>query len=133
VTRKTGVSFDTVRRLGKALPDVVDAMSYGTAALKVKKALMVRLKEDGETLVVRCDMVSRDLMLKAEPTLFFITDHYRDYPAILVRLSRVSEPRLRELLEDAWQFVTTPRAAPRSGRAPRRGAPGPTTRPTRSE
>jgi len=73
--------------------------------LKVKKKLIVRLKEDGETLVVRCDMVSRDMMLHAEPKPFFITDHYKNYPAILVRLNRVSEQRMRELLEDAYRFV----------------------------
>jgi hypothetical protein len=46
-----------------------------------------------------------DLMLTAEPKLFFITDHYKGYPAILVRLGIVRERRMRELLEDAYRFV----------------------------
>lgn len=103
--RSAGLSFDDVKRLAADLPDVVEAPSYGTRALKVKKALLVRLKEDNETLVLRCDMVSRDMMLSAEPKLFFITDHYKDYPAILLRLPKVTEHRMRELLEDAYRFV----------------------------
>jgi hypothetical protein len=99
------VTFDDVKHLARDLPEVEEETSYGTRALKVKKKLIVRLKEDGETLVVRCDIVSRDMMLHAEPKLFYITDHYKDYPAILVRLSRVSERRMRDLLEDAYRFV----------------------------
>jgi hypothetical protein len=99
------MTFDDVKRLARDLPEVIEESSYGTRALKVKKKLIARLKEDGETLVVRCDMVSRDMMLAAEPRLFYITDHYKDYPAILLRLGRVNERRMRELLEDAWRFV----------------------------
>jgi hypothetical protein len=99
------MTFDDVKRLARDLPEVEEETSYGTRALKVKKKLIVRLKEDGETLVLRCDIVSRDMMLRAEPKLFFITDHYKNYPAILVRLNRASERRMRELLEDAYRFV----------------------------
>jgi len=34
---------------------------------------------------------------------FYITDHYRNYPAMLVRLSAVHPDDLRELLEEAWR------------------------------
>jgi len=34
--------------------------------------------------------------------VFFITDHYRDYPAVLVHLSKARTRVLRVLLEDAW-------------------------------
>jgi hypothetical protein len=50
--------------------------------------------------------VNRDLLLRAEPDLFFLTDHYLNYTSILLRLTQVTEPRLKELLEDAWGFVT---------------------------
>ena len=92
--------------MGRALPDVVESTSYGTPALKVKGKLLVRLKEDGETLVMRMDFVNRDLLLRAEPDLFFVTDHYLNYPSILLRLTRVSRSRLKELLEDSWRLVT---------------------------
>jgi hypothetical protein len=104
--RTRGVSFTDVSKLGRALPGVIEGTSYGTPALKVGGKLLVRLKEDGETLVLRMDFVNRDLLLRAEPDLFFLTDHYLNYPSILLRLTRVSKPRLKELLEDSWRLVT---------------------------
>ena len=104
--RARGVSFADVSELGRALPGVIESTSYGTPALKVGGKLLVRLKEDGETLVLRMDFVNRDLLLRAEPDLFFLTDHYLNYPSILLRLTRVTRPRLKELLEDSWRLVT---------------------------
>ena len=105
--RSKGVTFDDVAAIGTRLPGVETSKSYGTAALKVDGKFMARLKEDGETLVVRMDIVSRDLVLKAQPKIFFITDHYRDYPTVLVRLSEVKRDQLGELLEDAWRLVAS--------------------------
>jgi len=101
----SGVSFTEVSKLGRELPGVTESTSYGTPALKVDGKLLVRLKEDGETLVLRMDFVNRDLLLRAEPDLFFLTDHYLNYPSILLRLTRVTPARLVELLEGAWRLV----------------------------
>ena len=57
--RKPGVTFEDVCQLGDELPGVEQSTSYGTRALKVKKRLFARMKEDGETLVLKMDMVSR--------------------------------------------------------------------------
>ena len=111
-----GVTFADVSRFGTALPGVVESTSYGTPALKVDGKLLVRLKEDGETLVLRMDFVNRDLLLRAEPDLFFLTDHYLNYPSILLRLPWVSKSRLAELLEDAWRLVAPRRIREGAGK-----------------
>jgi hypothetical protein len=102
---RRGLSFDDVTKLALSLPAVEVHPSYGTPALKVKGTLFARLREDGETLILKVDRMSRDLMLSAQPDLFFLTDHYRDYPYILLRLSRVTEAAMRDLLEDSWQLA----------------------------
>ena len=107
--RESVLTYDTVRRLGALFPEVEEETSYGTAALKVRGKLMTRLWEDGETLVVRTDFVNRDLLLRANPDAIFVTDHYRNYPYLLVRLPRVTETQLRELLEDAWRLLAPKR------------------------
>ena len=106
---KKGVSFDTVSKLARHLPGVVESTSYGTRALKVHKRLIARLKEDGKTMTLRVDFASRDLMLRDNPSLFFLTDHYRDYPTILLRLAVVRADQLKELIEDAWRLTAPPR------------------------
>ena len=45
--------FAAVCACAKRLPGAEVATSYGTPALKVKGKLFARLKEDGETLVLR--------------------------------------------------------------------------------
>lgn len=107
--KSKGVSFAEVSRIGRKLPSVAESTSYGTPALKVSGKLFARLREDGETLVLRCDFVSRDFMLRAEPELFYLTDHYRDYPWILLKLPEVTTSRLTELLEDSWRLAAPPR------------------------
>lgn len=104
-SRAKGVTFDEVSKLALELPGVARSVSWGTAALKVDGKLFVRLKEDGETIVLKMDIVSRDLVIKAQPKIFYITDHYRDWPYVLVRMAEVRANQLRELLEDSWRLA----------------------------
>ncbi|HSE45436.1 MAG TPA: MmcQ/YjbR family DNA-binding protein [Gemmatimonadales bacterium] len=110
-------AFAPVRRAATGLPEVEESTSYGTPALKVRGKFLTRLKEDGETIVLRVDFESRDAMMRVQPDVFYITDHYRDYPTVLVRLKAVNRAQLRELLADAWRLV-----APRSLVAKKRAA-----------
>ena len=100
-----GVTFVQLSAAAVKLPDVEISKSYGTPALKVHGKTLARLKEDGETLVLRTDFVSRQILTRADPDTFFFTDHYRDYPLVLVRLARLDASALPDLLERAWRQV----------------------------
>ena len=97
------VTLETVRALALALPETEEGTSYGTPAFRVHKKFFARLREDGETLVVKVDLDEREVLMEAHPEVFFITDHYRGYPLMLVRLPAVEREQLRELLEEAWR------------------------------
>ena len=99
------MSFAEVVRLGRELPGVEESTSYGTPALKVRGKLLVRLKEDGKTLVLMTTFEDRERLLAAAPDVFFFTEHYRNYPSVLVRLPLVEREVLRELLAEAWRSV----------------------------
>ena len=100
--------FDTVCEIARTLPGAEESTSYGTPAFKVKGKLFARFHQDGESLVVRVDFDEREEMMSADPEKFYITDHYRNYPWILVRLSKVRPDQLRDLLLGSWR-----RAAPK--------------------
>lgn len=102
---------EVIRELARHLPDVEEGTSYGTPALKVRGKLFARLKEDGETLVLRTDAFERTHLMHEDPRTFFITDHYREYPWVLVRLDTVSKEQLRALLEGAWRRVAPKKLA----------------------
>ena len=115
----TGLTWDDVRRLAMELPGAEEGTSYRTPAMKVRGKLFARLKEDGETVVLRVNFHERALLLEAEPDVFYITDHYRDYPDVLVRLPAVSEEVMRARLEDSWRLVAPPKLVAQLDAAPR--------------
>lgn len=97
------LTFDTVRQLALALPGVEEGTSYGTPAFKVGGKLLARFHQDGESLVVKVEYAAREVLMGANPKTFYITDHYRCWPWILVRIASVDTDELRGLLEDAWR------------------------------
>ncbi len=100
-----GTTWDAVCRDAVRLPGVELGTSYGTPALFVRKKLIARLREDGETVAVRTEKIDRDVLLASDPSAFFLTDHYRAHPWILVRLARVRHAMVMGLLEQAWRRV----------------------------
>jgi hypothetical protein len=104
------VSFDTVRRIGLALPGVEESTAYGSPALKVHGKLLAcvpvnRSAEPG-SVAVRVGFQDRAELIAAAPDVYYVTDHYLNYSAVLVRLSRVTPEALRDLLGMAHKFVT---------------------------
>jgi hypothetical protein len=94
-------TFETVRKIALSLDNVEEGTSYGTAAFKVRGALFLRLKEDGDSLVVRADFEQRDALIAEDPATYYITDHYLKYEWVLVRLSRIHADALRDLIRMA--------------------------------
>jgi hypothetical protein len=112
--------FDTVRKVGLALPGAEEGTTYGTPALKVGGRMFCclaahRSAEPG-SLVVLIDFDERDELIAADPDTYYLTDHYVNYPSVLVRLRRVHPDALRDLLHGAWRMAVERRAT-RRGRA----------------
>ena len=91
-----------MRKLVLPLPGVEEGVSYGTPAFRVRGKFFLRLREDGD-LVVRIDQGERYFLMQRDPETFYITDHYRNWAGVLVRLAIVDPEELRELLQHAWR------------------------------
>jgi len=120
---RSTINFDTVRKVGLALPGVEESTAYGQPALKVRGKLLAcipaNLSAEPGSLAIRVDFDDRAELLAADPDVYYVTDHYVGYTAVLVRLSRVNRDVLRDLLGMAYKFVTRS-AAPRSPAGKRR-------------
>jgi len=107
---RTKVTFDTVRKIGLAMPDVEESTMYRSPALKVRGKLLACLaihkSAEPESLAVRIDFDQRDGLLADDPKTYYLTDHYVNYPVVLVRLSQIRIGQMRDLLGSAWRFVT---------------------------
>ena len=99
------VPFSTIRQIALSLDNVEEVSSYGTPGFKVRGALFARFHQDGKSLVVRMSIDKRDDMIATDPETYFITDHYLNYPWILVRIDRIDPVALRDLLRAAHRAV----------------------------
>jgi len=104
------VQWKRVLAAAASLPEVEESTSYETAALKVRGKLFARLREDGETLVVRVGD-EREALVLAAPDTFFVTPHYEKYPWVLVRLAAIRDAELRDVLTAGWLLQAPKRAA----------------------
>lgn len=113
-----------VRRLALGWPSVTEGISYGTVAFHAGKKFMLRLHEDGETLVIRYPRAQRVELIERHPDVFSVTDHYHRYDYVLLHLPAANEKLLAEMIEHAWRLCAPRRAiaaCARPGRTNGRG------------
>jgi len=107
---RSTIDFGTVRNIGLALPGVEESTAYGLPALKVQGKLLACVPANPSaepgSIVVRVDFDDRAELLAAAPDVYYLTDHYLDNSAVLVRLSRLNPDALRDLLGMGHKFVT---------------------------
>jgi hypothetical protein len=119
------IDFDTVRKMGLALSGVEYSSTRDAPALKAHGKLLawmpVKRSVEPGTLALRIEFDDRAELLAASPDVYYLTDHYVGYNAVLVRLSRINADELQDLLGMAYKFVTRQTAARRPAR--KRAAP----------
>ncbi len=107
--KRVPLDFDTVREIALALPGVEESTTSRGTSLKVGGRLLacpaIHSSAEPGSLMVRVSTEDRERLLATEPDAYYLTEHYVGYPAILVRLSRVSRKSLRGLLADAAQQI----------------------------
>jgi hypothetical protein len=121
--------FDAVSRIGRSMPGVEEGTTYGSPALKVGGKMFACLAShtsaEPGSLVLRIGFDERQQLMAADPDTYYLTDHYLDYPAVLVRLHRVHQDALRDLLQMAWRFTSdSGKRRVGRGRQLRRARPG---------
>jgi hypothetical protein len=110
-------TWEDVRLLALALPDTSERVSRGRCQWRVGDKLFVwerplRPKEvdalganapDGPILGARVEHLgAKEALLNDDPDIFFTTDHFDGYPAVLVRLDSISAAELNEVIVEAW-------------------------------
>ncbi len=120
--------FDVVKALGLTLPDVEATLRYdGSPVLKLGGIFMAGLathpSAEPDTLVVRYDVDERQWLIDDAPQTYYLTDYYRRYPLVLVRISRIEPQALRDVLSVSWR-MTVPKTRLRGGSQRQRGRRG---------
>ncbi len=103
--------FEIVKAVGLTLPDVEATTKYdGSPVLKLDGCFMAGLAThasvEPDTLVVRVGCEEREWLIADAPETYYLTDYYRNYPLLLVRLSRVDRDALHDLLWVSWRLTS---------------------------
>jgi hypothetical protein len=104
------IDFDTVREIALRLPGVEESTAWGSPALKVRGQWLAvtptHKSAEPNSLGVRVDFEQRTELLASAPDIYYLKDHYQNYPVVLVRLARINHDALEGLLRMAWRVAT---------------------------
>src|SRR5881296_4465458 len=101
-----GVRVQDARRLLLRLPNVAEGRSYGMPSFLLNGRFLARFRDDATVLVLQLATISeRDVLMELDPHAFFFTEHYRNYPAVLVRLAEVALSLLTDVVTESWRHV----------------------------
>ena len=131
------MTFEDVARLALALPETEETTSYGNVSWAVKsggkakpkgfvwerpltkkdrtlltEAAEIEVPPDEVILAARVeDLAEKEAVLAEHPDVVFTTPHFNGYPAVLVRLDRIDESLLAEIITSAWLAVAPTKLA----------------------
>ena len=96
--------FKRVKAAAEAtkLPGVEEGTSYGTPSMKVKGKFLLRVREP-DILAIACSLEEKEFLMQNAPKIYFETDHYKGWPAVLVRLPKIDDAELTHRLQVAWR------------------------------
>lgn len=104
------VDWKTVELFGLSLKGVASAASYGEPSLKVGKALVARHRIADNSIVLKSvDHDERDVLIEAQPDVYFLEDHYQGYDIVLARLGHASLEDIAPFIERTWSSLHRPK------------------------
>ena len=115
VSKTNTAKWEEVRKIALSLPGAEEGLCYGTPGFRVGGKLFARFHQDQESLVLYVEYSAREVLIGVKPDVFYLTDHYRCYPWMLVRISKVRLKELRELIVAAWRLRAPKRLTPWAG------------------
>jgi hypothetical protein len=119
-TRSRGIAVPEARRLLLALPRVAEGRSYGMPSFLVNGRFFARFRDDDTVLVLQLGAIDdRDALMQLDPRTFFLTEHYRNYPAVLIRLAEAPRSLFADVVAEAWRRMA---ALPPARRRPKPAA-----------
>lgn len=110
-------TWDDVRRIALELPETSEGESRGLASWGVRGKGLVWERPlrpadlralgdaapEGPILGARvAHLGAKAALLAADPSVYFTTPHFDGYPAVLVRLDRISLDELETVMVEAW-------------------------------
>ena len=100
------VSKAQFENIALSFEGVEKGASYGKPAFLLAKKFFTRLRdEDASAVLFVGSLDEREMLMEVEPDIFHVTSHYKDYPIVLARLSKLDANTLRGMLHRHWLHI----------------------------
>lgn len=100
------ISKADLRKIALSFPQANEKPSYGKPSYFIAKKFFTRLRDEDASIVwIVGSIDERDHLIEMDPKTYFITEHYRDYPAVLARTARIDKTMLRKMLERRFRAI----------------------------
>jgi hypothetical protein len=118
------------KKIALSFPEAHEKLSYGKPTIFIAKKFFTRLRAEDDSIVLSVDSIDeREMMIESDAKTFHITEHYRNYPAVLARIARIDAKTLHGMLEKRWRVIAPKKLLRAIERVP---AAAPPARPRRS-
>jgi hypothetical protein len=108
------------RKIMLAMAGTSETTYFGKPAVFYAESFVGRVHDKEEAVALRVGTIEmRDVMLEAEPALFYITDHYKPWPMLLARLKVLDKTVLKELVMARMGEIDTKANKEKKPRRPR--------------
>lgn len=102
--RRSNPDFAALKRKLLTWAGVEESSHYGQPSIKAFGKFLTRLKEDGDSIVISgVSFDEREMLIETQGDVFYITDHYRNYPSILMRLSAADPAAVEAMVRRRWR------------------------------
>ncbi len=97
--------WDRLRKmaLGLGLPGVEETTSHGQPTLKAHSKLWVWWSPHEDAVVFKVPVEEGEMLVEAEPSVFFVTAHYKGHPLVLVRPEKLDLQWAQANLIRVWR------------------------------
>jgi len=96
------MGWDDVAAAALRLPGVERSTAYGRAAVKVRGKLLAAGGREEDHFVLRATLDEIEVLIETDPAAFYQTDHYKGWPAVLVRYAAADPERIAALIDREW-------------------------------
>ncbi|MGQ0531453.1 MAG: MmcQ/YjbR family DNA-binding protein [Caulobacteraceae bacterium] len=98
------MTWDEFVAIARELPEVEASSSYGRPAIKVRGKFMAGHNTKEKAFALRLASVEeQDFLIEMARAIYYITPHYKGYPAVLARPAKLGKKEARGRLEKAWR------------------------------
>ncbi len=107
-----GLTWDEVVKLGCALPETAEGSYHGMPSLKTRGKDLTHHYPEHNAITIKLGSIDeRDALLDLDPTLYHITDHFKGWPYLMMRLDQADRDVTLAHLINMWRGRVTKKMA----------------------